>query len=261
MRVKSGNEIFSRPRHAIIDGDQMCIVVYRIRTHRFHRRIHINRDILHIKFILVRMFIVNLNLNLRQSFTCIPGSHKLFSSQKGGEFSVENKSNDYKTRELTIKIPPNHCLLFFENIIHRISGKRPPKTPIMRKFVAFRLSDNDDTWEEERIRAAMKVQGPLPHKGGVVAPMYPRLWLTNWSDKLEAYSKRFRPCLLQRYRYSDRCKKAGREIVLPKRIPVSLLEIDELYELSDYDLPRMCEQTSSSFSYCIHHRFEAVMFD
>jgi len=181
--------------------------------------------------------IYNLNKDLDQVFTLVPGTHKMKADLDGGAFTTVDPDlkADYKKREITIAIPPGHALLFNENVIHRVSGRKPKK-PILRKFVGFRLTNSDEPWCPENV-ARMEEQAALAHKGGQVAPMFPRLWLTNWPDKCEEYSKRLIPEMLTTHTYASG-KKKGRTITIPHRKPPSLTVLGKRYPVDETALNR-----------------------
>jgi hypothetical protein len=176
--------------------------------------------------------IVNLNKGVSQQFVCVPGTHTLGARMTGGDFTPEGAENieRWKEEEVTLVIPPKHALIFFENIVHRVSGGKP-KHPILRKFVGFRLSNDKKQWCPAN-ETQMETQGALHHKGGNLAPLYPKLWRTNWPDHCEKYSERLRPEMLTTHTYKTG-KKRGRTITLPHKIPPSLGELGCKYELSE----------------------------
>lgn len=175
--------------------------------------------------------IYNLNENLVQKFTCVPGTHKLCADVKGGAYTPTDKmvNVEYKKREATVSIPPFHALLFFENIIHRVTGGVPIE-PIRRKFVGFRLTNSPRSWMHDKNTPLMITQGPLYHKGGQLAPMYPRLYLTNHTDKLQQFADRLRPELLTDYTFKSG-KRKGETITIPLRFPPSLEQLDSMYTI------------------------------
>lgn len=185
--------------------------------------------------------IVNLNEDLVQTFSCVPGSHTLGARLKGGDFTPEGDTAEWKTREVTLAIPPDHALIFFENIVHRVGGRTPPE-PILRKIVGFRLSDDASQWCPPN-EGLMATQGALHHKGGQVAPMYPKLWKLNWPDHCERYSKRLRSEMLTSHTYQSG-KKRGRTITLPKVCPPSLEELGCTYETSERERERFKPRSS-----------------
>jgi hypothetical protein len=177
--------------------------------------------------------IYNLNHEQSQVFTLVPGSHANCSTGGGQAFTpVKADKERFALRERTLSIPPGYLLLFNENIVHRVTGGKP-KTPIWRKFVAFRLTDSPTQWCPENSERVAQ-QAALVFKGGREAPMFPKLWLTNWPGKLEAFSAMLRPEMVTKYKYLTG-KKAGLEICLPKREPPSLTELHSRYPDADAD--------------------------
>lgn len=172
--------------------------------------------------------IYNLNENFTQVFTCVPGSHKLEADLKGGEYTKQEKKLEYKQKEKVIHIPPYHALVFFENIVHRVSGGKPAQ-PILRKFVGFRLTNADTEWFASQNGPLLATQGALFHKGGKIAPMYPRLYLANHVDKLIQFANRLKPEMLTDYTYKSG-KRKGVTIRIPKQPPPSLQELGAMYD-------------------------------
>lgn len=178
--------------------------------------------------------IYNMNESLTQFFTCVPGTHKLRADLKGGAYnSTNDRATEYKQLEETVEIPPCHALVFFENIMHRVSGKKP-REPILRKFVGFRLTNSQTEWLADENNPKMHTQGALHHKGGEIAPMYPRMYLVNHVDKLVQYANRLRPEMLTNYTFQSG-KRKGTTISIPKLNPPSLQELGEMYSNVDPD--------------------------
>jgi len=174
--------------------------------------------------------IYNLNEDLIQKFTCVPGTHKLCADLKGGAYTSTGKeaNAEYKKQEVTISIPPSHALVFFESIVHRIEGRVRPPVPILRKYVGFCLTNSSQSWMDEKNTALMNSQGALYHKGGVRAPMYPRLYLSNHIDKLLQFTDRLRPELLMDYTFKSG-KRKNMTFQIPFRFPPSLEELGAKY--------------------------------
>lgn len=172
--------------------------------------------------------IYNLNDRLTQVFTCVPGSHKLEADLKGGEYTRQEKTAEYQKTEQAVQIPPSHALVFFENIVHRVSGAKPPE-PILRKFVGFRLTNSDNEWFGAQNSPLLATQSALYYKGGKIPPMYPRLYLVNHVDKLTQFADRLKPEMLTRYTYKTG-KRKGMTICVPKQPPPSLQELDAMYD-------------------------------
>lgn len=172
--------------------------------------------------------IVNLNETRDREFVCVPGTHSMSTRLKGGDFTPETDQAEWKAREVTYKIPPGGYALVVENIVHRIAGGKNQVT--MGKFCAFRISNSPRQWCPEN-DARMESQAALAHKGGQIAPMVPKLWVTNWPDKCEALAATLRPEMNTTHTYKSGVKK-GRTITMPKREPPSLQDLGRMYPMS-----------------------------
>lgn len=62
--------------------------------------------------------------------------------------------------------------------------------------------------------------------------MVPKLWVTNWPDKCEEYSKRLIPQMLEEYTYQSGMKR-GRTITKPLTEPPSLTTLGKKYPDAD----------------------------
>jgi hypothetical protein len=175
--------------------------------------------------------IYNMNDVLTQKFTCVPRTHKFDADLKGGAFNStdENANVEYKKREVTVSIPPGHACIFFENIIHRVSSGRAAE-PILRKFVGFRLSHFDIPWLEGKNYDLVRSQGALYYKGGEIAPMYPRLYITNHVEKLQAFAEKLRPEMLVEYTFKSG-KRKNMTVKIPHLFPLSLENINKMYPI------------------------------
>lgn len=160
-----------------------------------------------------------------QVFTLVPKSHTLGAKGGGESFTPAKDKATYDASAEKIVIPPDHVLIYFENIVHCISGKKSKEFPFpwYRKFVAWHLSDSPEQWcKEYNGQETMIEQGPLAHKGGVIAPMYPRLWLTNhWKTHLIPYGKRLVPGLTTKHKFESG-NFEGETIDIPVLEPLSL---------------------------------------
>lgn len=169
---------------------------------------------------------LNLNEDIDQVFTLVPGSHTNSARTDGGEFTPLTATEDLLAREIQVVIPPGHMLVFNENIVHRISGKKPKKT-ILRNGFGFRITDSEISWAPDNERRLAE-QAPLIHKGGEIAPMYPKLWKLNWPDKCEEYSAKLIPEMVTTHTYLTG-KKRGRTINIPHKEPPSLTVLGKRY--------------------------------
>ena len=181
------------------------------------------------------LVVVNLSVDKDRVFTCVPGTHSLSARLEGGYFTPEADQAQWAAREVQVHIPPGHVMLVAENIVHRITGDRK-YLPAMNKFSGIRFSNEALQWCPENI-GRMERQEPLIHKGGQVAPLYPKLWLTNWPHKLQAYADELDPRLVEPYTYKTGFKK-GRSIRKPVAEPLGLCELGTPYPLTERDRKR-----------------------
>jgi len=171
----------------------------------------------------------NLNKDVNQYFSCLPGTHELHSSGGNGFTSIKDKAiiADFKARKVSVTIPPGHVALFFENLMHEVkSGK--PSEPLKRQGMGFRLTDSEEQWWPSNA-PRFQTQAALAHKSGETGPMYPRLWWTNWPDKFPGFVERFIPEMLTTRTYASG-KRQGETIVVPRLTPPSLKELGKMYE-------------------------------
>ena len=172
---------------------------------------------------------VNLNRDATQSFVCVPGTHRLRSTRDGRAFSklTEEEVKVCKRKEVTVAVPPGHAIVFFENIVHRVSGAKPTE-PLLRKFVAVRLTSSNEPLYPENVERAQR-QAPLVIKGGFVAPCYPTLYRVNFFGKLLDFASRLVPRMLEEVTRQD-CKAHNGTYLIPRREPPSLTELSARYE-------------------------------
>jgi len=185
--------------------------------------------------------ITNLNVDIDQTFVLVPGTHKHSADPKGGDYTATDpaKLEQYKRDERTIIIRPGYMLVFYENIIHRVSGKKPPK-PLLRNFLGFRAT-NDTVASYAINEALFDCQGALAHKGGSIAPPYPHAWVRNHPHCFIEYNKRLVPEMLEPYTYKSG-KKQGMQIIRPKNPQPSLTVLGKRYRdytSSERDLFRL----------------------
>jgi hypothetical protein len=135
---------------------------------------------------------MNLNAVGDQFLTIEKGTHLLHSDPAGGSFMpIRNPAQRlaFRAGRETVTIPPGHGCLFFENILHEVKSGRV-KSDSYRKFVGFRLTKSTTPWHPANINLR-EDQGALAHKGGSIAPMYPKLYRVNHQEKLRLFTKRF----------------------------------------------------------------------
>lgn len=206
---------------------------------------------------------INLNSpgEIDQFVTLVPGSHPSEPRFDGKDFTPPNKDSVkyWMGQMIDVKVPPGHMIIFAENIMHAVNGKKPGKIPIKRKFTAFLLRRTKHQWctcfekyaSQERLNRRIQEgerhelcpifkkqcdeQAPLTFKGGKVAPFYPALWWVNFREKLVEFSEYFfkERILVTREVKSGKCK--GDRIVTVPEVPPSLQELGSKYPESNFD--------------------------
>lgn len=137
-----------------------------------------------------------------QYFSCVPGTHiiaqsnmktKGFAAIKKGTPEFE-KLNEQKIK---VSIPPGHCIIFFQHIIHEVLSKKM-KHDSYRVFNSFRITD--DTNPIFDIESVLDNQSVPRLPSNQIPPMYAKLHWTNWVEKIETWSKRINDkCVEERY--------------------------------------------------------------
>jgi hypothetical protein len=137
---------------------------------------------------------VNLNEVGDQHLTVQKGSHLFHSDPRGGSFTpITDKMQkaSFRNKCTTVVVPPGYACVFFENILHEVKSG-VVGTDVYRKFVGFRLTSRTDAWFPANAIGRAE-QAALAHKGGKIAPMFPKLYTANHQSKLRRYTERFGP--------------------------------------------------------------------
>jgi len=135
-----------------------------------------------------------------QGFRCIPGSHLTNKSQLFSPgFHLFQKNTDKRklkdqltklqTMSKLVVVPPGHILLFDSTILHTVEAKATPHAQY-RLFLSFRLQTSNDDSDVQM--SAISSQGVPLLPSGQTPPMYARLHLVNWRDRLSTFSDYFR---------------------------------------------------------------------
>ncbi|AUF82271.1 hypothetical protein TetV_179 [Tetraselmis virus 1] len=81
----------------------------------------------------------NTTKNENQYFTCSEGTHSFAAVRDQGKgFAKISKEEAKKYKFQSVEVPPNHILIFVENIVHKVRIKKY-KYSILRLFTAFQL--------------------------------------------------------------------------------------------------------------------------
>ncbi len=131
-----------------------------------------------------------------QMFSCLPGNTlpagladpQGFAKFKKEEFAGLNAA--LKQAGGPLAVPPGHLIIFDQSIAHKITGKTAECTSY-RLYCGWRLTQSTlPLYDKDAIITEQSVP-PLP--SGQRAPMYAKLHQVNWADRLEGFSRQFRP--------------------------------------------------------------------
>lgn len=122
------------------------------------------------------------------TFTYCPGTHK-GQSGSGGFAPLSREDHElYKDRMETIVVPVGFLLLFDEKLVHMVAAKKPKGGRNMRLFMGFVVGPDVTGPINNDIEWALDNTGNFPRKSGQLAEAYPKLWWTNWFNKIEELS-------------------------------------------------------------------------
>jgi hypothetical protein len=128
-----------------------------------------------------------------QFFSCILGSH--IESDPGEGFAKLSKDNkqSYKKRKTLIRIPPGYGISFDERIIHEIADVE--LTSISRRlYMKYHIStDSRSAFDPAVIQRAIQTQGVFPMNEWNFMPIYEKIHVMFWNDKLLEFTKNIRP--------------------------------------------------------------------
>lgn len=166
---------------------------------------------------------INLD-NVDQFFSCVRGTHDPNTNKHRGFTKISKEAGrSIRERKLShrVRIRPGHMLIFYENMVHEVLPKSV-KHKLVRLHLAFRLTRSvqvrpPDLFEKMKSQSAMMI------KSGQMPPMYAKLHLVNWVDKLSAWSQQVDKRCLVSHTFKTG-KRAGSTHVVCKRFMKSLEE-------------------------------------
>ena len=134
-----------------------------------------------------------------QTFSCIPGNiletHVLDAGTYSDGFAKFDKS-EYPALEEAFKktgvisVPPGHLIVFDQTIAHKIPNKTVQFTSY-RLYSSWRITDDTrPIYDKDTI---IRTQGIFPVPSGDMSPMYAKLHLLHWRDRLREFSTTFKP--------------------------------------------------------------------
>jgi len=124
-----------------------------------------------------------------QFFSCIIGSHVEAAPGEGfAKLSKDNKKM-YNARKTIIRIPPGHAISFDEKITHEIADVKV--TGVSRRlYMKYHIStDSRSAIDVNVIQQAIRTQGVFQMNQWNSMPMYEKIHLMFWSDKLVEFSR------------------------------------------------------------------------
>ena len=86
-----------------------------------------------------------------------------------------------------IRIPPGCLIIFYESIVHNVTHNKIHQ-PMHRQFIGWRITKDKHPYFPDTIQRC-KDQVPIRLKSGQEPPMYSRMHLTNWIDRVEKWSE------------------------------------------------------------------------
>jgi hypothetical protein len=151
-----------------------------------------------------------------QFFSCIIGSHLEPAPGEGfAKLSKDNKKM-YNARKTVVRIPPGHAISFDEKITHEIADVK--FTGVSRRlYMKYHISsDSRSAIDVDVIQRAIFEQGVFQMNQWNSMPMYEKIHLVFWSDKLVEFSRNIKSVFL--------AKPNKKGNVYVQRYMVSLLE-------------------------------------
>lgn len=165
---------------------------------------------------------INLD-SFNQKFSCVPGTHLNVGMKNGGFVPIPKSEHaGYKKQRQIIEIPPGHMIIFYERMVHEVRSTKL-KNDQHRLFLGWRTT-KQNTPITQNLDQLLDRQAVIPIKSGQIPPMYPKLYWTNWRDKLLVpWSDKFIEDDLKEVKV---LKKTGEKyFIVPREIKKGLLEL------------------------------------
>lgn len=154
---------------------------------------------------------INLDLNNNQYFSCIPGTHFDPKEIIGFDKVDANTIKPYLKRKKLYTIPPGHCIIFYQNILHEVLAKKT-KTTSIRLYLGWRLTNSPQLL----FNYDLQNQGICQLPSGQLPPMYAKMHLCFNKEKVISWSTdTFKPVCLTSVNLVDRFMKSLTHYNLP----------------------------------------------
>ena len=155
-----------------------------------------------------------------QTLSCVPCTHSLDPEQQaavGFHAIPKAQHREMKARRRIVDIPAGYAVIFIDNIVHEVLSRKC-KFDLLRVFIGFRLTRDTEPLTPG-IRELLHTQGVVPLKSGQVPPMYAKLHIVNWIDKVVAFSANVHPKLLTEFTYKSGPRTGETFRVAPRFMP------------------------------------------
>ena len=134
-----------------------------------------------------------LNLDDRsQWFSCVPGTHRTGTTHSAAQHQgfapiPKEERKAYKARSRRVEIPAGCVLVFSEDLVHEVVGKRCGHT-MYRLFLGWRLTRSTEPLVPD-VESRLEDQAVMPLKSAQMPRLFAKLHWTNWRKKLEVFGR------------------------------------------------------------------------
>lgn len=132
---------------------------------------------------------INLDKSQDQFLSCLPNTHIKSSSESGFKNAKEEAEKLIEAgicSKKKIVIPAGHIMIFYENTIHEVVGKKPAQYNLRRVFFGWRLTNHTkplfDNMDE-----LLEKQAPMYLKSGQGSAIYSKMHV-NFRNKWDKYT-------------------------------------------------------------------------
>ncbi len=147
---------------------------------------------------------INLDLKDNQYFSCLPETHRNIKEIVGFDKIDADAIKPFLKYKKLYQIPPGHCVIFYQNIIHEVLAKKAKITSI-RLYLGWRLT----YLPQPLFKYDYDKQAICKLPSGQLPPMYAQMHLCFNKNKLISWSTdTFKPICLTSVNLVDRFMKS-----------------------------------------------------
>jgi hypothetical protein len=163
---------------------------------------------------------VNLDPDTSQFFSCVPGSHLKCEEGSGFARLSAQEVAHYKSQKELIEIPPGHCILFNERIVHEVVKTKQIIDESYRLYNKYFISDSPQNVFGKAVFDALESQGVLPlhiDADGKLTypPMFSKRHATCFQPALDAFTRGIDPRFIADITRSKKPAKCVFQIMPP----------------------------------------------